>query len=70
MALVIKASKLASAKGDVPYTYLHSLYTTKRPQGEDEIFNGENQQKKHTSNKFSPQFKEDLKAVSNFIQFN
>ena len=40
------------------------------PKGEDEICHWKNGKKKHTSNNFSPVFKEDLKAVSNFRQFN
>ena len=49
--------------------YVNSLFS-KRLQGVDEIFHWKNNKKKHTSNNFSPEFKEDLKAVSNFRQFN
>ena len=66
--IVLKASKSAGAKGDVPYICIPCIL--RYPKVRMISFIGKISEIKHTSSNFSPQLKEDLKAVSNFIQFN
>ena len=62
------ASKSAGAKGDVPYICIPCIL--RYPKVRMISFIRKISEIKHTSSNFSPQLKEDLKAVSNFIQFN